>query len=114
MKNKTSSISIFLLLSVFLTGALFASPVSADVDDLIVDSGGNVYFSDATIPELRNDYYHDILIHRPFGRLLRFDPSSGDLKGLLDRLFFTNGVALSPDEDFVLVAETSQYQITRF
>ena len=84
------------------------------VDDLIVDSGGNVYFSDATIPELRNDYYHDILIHRPFGRLLRFDPSSGDLKGLLDRLFFTNGVALSPDEDFVLVAETSQYQITRF
>ncbi len=29
-------------------------------------------------------------------------------------LFFANGIALSPDEDFVLVAETSQYQITRF
>lgn len=84
------------------------------VDDLDVDFDGNIYFSDATIPELRNDYYHDILIHRPFGRLLRFDPSSGDLTVLLDSLFFANGVALSHDEDFVLVAETSQYQITRF
>ena len=37
MKNKTSSISIFLLLSVSISGAFFASPVSADVDDLIVD-----------------------------------------------------------------------------
>ena len=33
---------------------------------------------------------------------------------MVDSLFFTNGVALSPDEDFVLVAEKSQYQIARF
>ncbi len=31
------------------------------VDDLDVTSGGNIYFSDATIPKLMNDYYHDIL-----------------------------------------------------
>ena len=31
------------------------------MDDLDVDSDDNIYYSDATIPELRNDYFHDIL-----------------------------------------------------
>lgn len=33
---------------------------------------------------------------------------------LLKDLYFANGVALSKDESFVLVAETFQYRISRY
>ncbi len=33
---------------------------------------------------------------------------------LLDGLYFANGVALSENEDFVLVCESARYRITRF
>lgn len=82
-------------------------------DDLDVSSSGLIYFSDATGSEVGMDYYQDLMIHRPLGRLLRFDYYTDDLEVLLTGLYFANGVALSPDEDFVLVSETSEYRITR-
>lgn len=82
-------------------------------DDLDVSSSGLIYFSDATGPEVEMDYYQDLMIHRPMGRLLRFDYYTDELEELLTGLYFANGVALSPDEDFVLVSEMSEYRITR-
>jgi sugar lactone lactonase YvrE len=82
-------------------------------DDLDVSSSGLIYFSDATGPEVQMDYYQDLMIHRPMGRLLRFDYYTDELEELLTGLYFANGVALSPDEDFVLVSEMSEYRITR-
>ena len=82
-------------------------------DDLDVSSSGLIYFSDATGPEVEMDYYQDLMIHRPLGRLLRFDYYTNELEVLLTGLYFANGVALSPDEDFVLVSEMSEYRITR-
>ncbi len=82
-------------------------------DDLDVSSSGLIYFSDATRSEVGMDYYQDLMIHRPLGRLLRFNYYTDDLEVLLTGLYFANGVALSPDEDFVLVSEMSEYRITR-
>ena len=82
-------------------------------DDLDVSSSGLIYFSDATGPEVEMDYYQDLMIHRPYGRLLRFDYYTDELEVLLTGLYFANGVALSPDEDYVLVSEMSEYRITR-
>ncbi len=82
-------------------------------DDLDVSRNGLIYFSDATGSEVGMDYYQDLMIHRPLGRLLRFDYYTDDLEVLLTGLYFANGVALSPDEDFVLVSEMSEYRITR-
>ena len=45
---------------------------------------------------------------------LRYDPSTGKTDMLLDGLYFANGVALSADEDYILVNETSRYRITRY
>ncbi len=83
-------------------------------DDLDVSRDGMIYFSDATGPEVEMDYYQDLMIHRPLGRLLRFDYYTDELVELLSGLYFANGVALSPDEDFILVSETSEYRITRY
>ncbi len=41
------------------------------------------------------------------GRLLSFDPVTGRVRTLLDSLHMPNGFAFSPDEDFLLLAETS-------
>nr|POF10116.1 protein strictosidine synthase-like 10 [Quercus suber] len=47
------------------------------------------------------------------GRLLKYNKSNKEVTVLLDDLAFANGVALSNDRSFVLVAETTTCQILR-
>ena len=84
-------------------------------DDVDVARDGRIYFSDASSkfgPAMKAR--DDIMEHGGHGRLLRYDPASGATEVLLDGLQFANGVALSRDEDFVLVNETGSYRITRY
>jgi sugar lactone lactonase YvrE len=50
---------------------------------------------------------------RPTGRLLRYDPASGETTVALDSLDFANGVAVGPDGAYVLVNETMTARIHR-
>lgn len=84
-------------------------------DDVAVDAAGRVaYFTDASSVWHYQQTPSDILEHRGHGRLLRYDFASGATTVLLRGLQFANGVALDPDEQFVLVAETSAYRVTRY
>lgn len=83
-------------------------------DDLDIASDGSIYFSDASWRYGHESYLYDLLEARPYGRLLRFDPATGETEVLLRDLYFANGVALSADESFVLVNETYRYRITRY
>lgn len=83
-------------------------------DDLDVAADGRIYFSDASSRFGPDEYLEDVLEARPHGRLLRHDPATGRTEVLLDGLYFANGVALSENEDFVLVNETYRYRITRY
>ncbi|MCB1034455.1 MAG: SMP-30/gluconolactonase/LRE family protein, partial [Acidobacteria bacterium] len=83
-------------------------------NDLDVASDGTVYFSDASSRFGVDEYLYDLLEARPHGRLLAYDPASRKVRVLLDGLYFANGVALSRDEDFVLVNETYRYRILRY
>lgn len=47
------------------------------------------------------------------GKLIKYDKSSKQLTVLLRDLAFANGVALSKDRSFILVAETTSCRITR-
>ncbi len=78
-----------------------------------IGKDGGVYFSDSSDRYKIEDHRYDILEHRANGRLLRLDPKTGESDLLADGLYFANGVGLSSDESFVLVAETGAYQITR-
>ncbi|MGC5702726.1 SMP-30/gluconolactonase/LRE family protein [Pseudomonas sp. NFXW11] len=84
-------------------------------DDVAVDAAGRyAYFSDASS---RWGYGHDgeaVIEHGGDGRLLRYDFQSGKTEVLLERLEFANGIALGPDEAFVLVNETGAYRISRY
>ncbi|TVP58134.1 MAG: SMP-30/gluconolactonase/LRE family protein [Halomonadaceae bacterium] len=86
----------------------------AFADDLDIASDGRIYFSDASSRFHQPEYQLDMLETRPHGRLLRYDPATGDTETLLSDLYFANGVALSADEDFVLVNETWRYRIQRY
>ncbi|HEX5789079.1 MAG TPA: SMP-30/gluconolactonase/LRE family protein [Woeseiaceae bacterium] len=56
----------------------------------------------------------DILEHGGHGRLLEHDPATGVTRLLLDRLNFANGVAVSENQQYLLLAETGSYRILRY
>ncbi|KAE8674370.1 proteasome subunit alpha type-6-like isoform X1 [Hibiscus syriacus] len=75
-------------------------------DDVIEASDGSIYFSVASTKFELHNWHLDLLEAKPFGQLLKYDPSTEQTSILLDGLYFANGVALSKDEDFLIVCET--------
>ena len=73
---------------------------------------GSIYFSDSSQFYGLDEFKGDILSHTGSGRVMRRDPD-GNVSVVLDGLDFANGVALSEDESFLLVAETGGYRVTR-
>ncbi|MCX6131310.1 MAG: SMP-30/gluconolactonase/LRE family protein, partial [Proteobacteria bacterium] len=83
------------------------------LDDVKVAHDGRIYFTDASWKYHLDEYQLDVLEARPNGRLFRYDPKTAQLELLMDQLYFANGVALSAAEDFLIVAETSRYRLSR-
>lgn len=83
------------------------------VDDLDIAADGSIWFSDATMKYNLHDLLYDFIEMDPTGRLFRYDPVTKALTLELDNLYFANGVALGPDDSFVLVNETSSGRIMR-
>ncbi len=74
---------------------------------------GRIFFSDSSRRFGIEHWRGDLLEHSATGRLFQRDPD-GKVTLLLDGLKFANGVALSADESFVAVAETSGYRVQRY
>jgi len=55
----------------------------------------------------------DILEHSCTGRVLEFDPAAGTTRVVARGLCFPNGVALTADEQSLIVAETGTYRILK-
>ncbi|MCH7613010.1 MAG: SMP-30/gluconolactonase/LRE family protein, partial [Candidatus Marinimicrobia bacterium] len=107
------------LLSVSPEGRLTTLTTEADgvpfgfTDDVDIASDGTIYFTDASTRWRIEDYRSDLIEHIPYGRLLAFDPETKQTRVIKDKLYFANGVAVSPDQSFVLVNETSEYRIQK-
>jgi len=105
------------LLSVSRGGSVNILTTQADgmpfrfTNDLDVAADGTIYFTDASSKFALSNFTADILEHGPNGRLLAYDPKSGASRTVLRDLFFANGVAVAPDQSFVLVVETGTYSI---
>jgi len=78
-----------------------------------VAADGTVYFSDSSSRFHIEHYKQDLLEHRPNGRVFRCRPPAVGLELVADGLYFPNGVALTPDESFLLVAQMGEYEILR-
>jgi sugar lactone lactonase YvrE len=107
------------LLSVNKSGEVKVLAVEADgvkfgcLNDLDVGSDGTIYFTEASRKYPMSQFTYDLLEHQPNGRLLALDPTSQRARTLLRDVYFANGVAVSPDQTFVLVAETGMYRVRR-
>lgn len=82
-------------------------------DELAFAKDGVVWISEASRRWDVEESVLDVMENQATGRLLRHDPAQGTTTVALDGLRFANGVALAPDESYVLVAETFAYRITR-
>lgn len=74
---------------------------------------GTVYFTVASRRYGLDEWPDDIVEHIGTGQLLRLRPG-GTPEVLLADLQFANGVALAPDESFLVVAETGARRLTRY
>lgn len=91
------------------------------VNDVAVARDGRIFFTEASSKFGAADAggtleasLLDILEHGGHGLLLEYDPASRATRVLLDGLNFANGVAVSDDQQFLLLAETGSYRILKY
>ncbi|MGH4033041.1 SMP-30/gluconolactonase/LRE family protein [Actinomycetota bacterium Odt1-20B] len=73
---------------------------------------GTVYVTDASARHGLPDWKRDLLEHVGTGRLIRLG-TDGSAEVLLDGVQFANGVVLTADESYAVVAETGAYRLVR-
>ena len=83
------------------------------LNDLDIAVDGTIYFTEASNKFPMKEFTADILEHRPNGRLLAYDPRTQKSRTILKGIHFANGVAVSPDQSFVLINETGKYRVLR-
>ena len=102
-----------------LLGELYGEPLE-NANNLGIGPDGVIYFSQSstkfTAARFGGSYEAsllDILEHGGHGNVYAFDPTDGTVEHLMTGLNYANGVAVSADGSFLLVAETSHYRILK-
>jgi sugar lactone lactonase YvrE len=107
------------LLSIARDGNISVLTTQADgvpfrcTNDLDLAADGTIYFTDASYKFPLTQLKADLLEHQPNGRFMAYDPRTKQTRVLLRDLYFANGVAVSPDQSFVLVCDTGSYRVRR-
>jgi sugar lactone lactonase YvrE len=83
------------------------------VDDLDIARDGTIWFSDATMLYSYDDSIYSLLENKATGRLLSYSPVTKATVVHIENLQFANGVALGPNDNYVLVNETGGSKIRR-
>lgn len=81
-------------------------------DAVAVAADGTIYVTEASTRYLPG-FPNDFLDGRPNGRLLRYEPATGELTVVADGIHFANGVDVASDESYALVAESFRFRILR-
>ncbi|XP_030625179.1 adipocyte plasma membrane-associated protein [Chanos chanos] len=84
------------------------------LNGLEISKNRTVFFTDSSSRWGRRHVRYEVIETNHLGRLLSYDPESGRVQTLLDSLYMPNGIVLSPDEDFLMMSETSIGRILRF
>eukprot|EP00057_Strongylocentrotus_purpuratus_P014632 XP_011669106.1 PREDICTED: adipocyte plasma membrane-associated protein [Strongylocentrotus purpuratus] len=75
---------------------------------------GTFLFSDTSHKWHMTQYGLLVLENKPCGRLLWYDPETKTSGVAKDGLYSPNGIQLSPKKDFLLIAESTRYRITKY
>lgn len=94
---------------------LFANDLDVTPDGIVYLSDSSSRYNTTTLGDDSSSYLlPDALDGRASGRLISYDLDSGGATVLLDELYFPNGVALTPDDDALWVAESNRYRVRAY
>jgi len=90
-------------------------------NNLAIARNGEIYFTEAS-SKFGADKYRgaynasllDIMEHGGHGSVIAFDPANGVARTLLDGLNYANGIAISDDNSFLVIAETGSYRVIKY
>ena len=82
-------------------------------DGVDIAADGIIWFTDATSLHADGWIHLELLEARSTGRVLAYDPESGETRTVLDNLRFPNGIALGPNDAYFLTNETLGYRTLR-
>jgi sugar lactone lactonase YvrE len=85
-------------------------------NDVDIASDGMIYFSNTSSKYQfnRKNARRILLEVKPDGGLYSYNPKTKQVKTLIDSSFFGNGVAVSKNDDFVLMVDLTKYRILRY
>ncbi|XP_017144092.1 adipocyte plasma membrane-associated protein [Drosophila miranda] len=78
-----------------------------------VGKQGDIFWTDSSSDFTIEDVVFTSFAN-PSGRLFKYNRAKNVSEVLLDELAFANGIALSPNEDFLVVAETGAMRLTKY
>ena len=82
-----------------LTNSVIGTPIRF-ANDLDIAVEGTIYFTDSSRKFSCNKTMLNFYEHRPNGSLLAYNPKTQKTTPLLAGLYFSNGVAINPDQTF--------------
>ncbi|KAK3139292.1 hypothetical protein QOZ80_5AG0380820 [Eleusine coracana subsp. coracana] len=86
----------------------FANGVEIDYET------GAIYFTETSTRFQRRDFLNIVISGDKTGRLLKYDPKKNHVEVLVDGLAFPNGLAMSTDGTYLLLAETTTGKILKY
>ncbi|ALC45573.1 Ssl2 [Drosophila busckii] len=95
-----------------LPGKTIARPAKI-FNSVAVDKQGDIYWTDSSSDFPIQDLVYAAFAN-PSGRLFKYNRAKNVSEVLLDELLFANGLALSPNEDFIVVAETGAQRLIKY
>lgn len=102
-----------------LTDSVLGSKIRY-ADDVDITATGDIYFSDASTKFAAEDYgtyaasLLDIMEHGGNGRVLFYSPYTKETRVLLSGINFPNGIAVTHDQDAILINETGTYSVLKY
>lgn len=83
---------------------------------LKIASDGKIYFANLSSEQMTSPKYINKLILelKPTGGVYCYDPETKLTKTISSGNYFANGLALSRDESFLLLSETSKYRVLKY
>jgi sugar lactone lactonase YvrE len=90
-------------------------------NNLAIGNDGIIYFTEASrkfgarkFRDTMEATLYDVMEHGGHGRVIAFDPATGSAEVLLDNLAYANGIAIDPDNRFLLVVEMNEYRVLKY
>ncbi|KAK4255313.1 hypothetical protein QN277_008326 [Acacia crassicarpa] len=83
-------------------------------NDVDVDAEGNVYFTDSSTKYPRRNFIQLVFSGENSGRVLKYNPATGETTVLVRNVQFPNGISLSKDGSFFVFCEAAIGRLRKF